>query len=184
VRGYLDGVERLSVADAASLVARSNSLRLGVDGAYQQFFDGLLDDLWIYSRALSPAEIRSVMATPLTFEICNGIDDDGDGEIDEGFVPGEATNLVFTSPVHLAWTAPAGALSHSIYRGTRTNGEPWAFNQTCLASGLATPAADDSAVPSLGTAFFYLAAGRNGCGQGLIGRTSAGVARPNPAPCP
>jgi hypothetical protein len=184
VRGYLDGVESLSVADAASLVARSNSLRLGVDGAYQQFFDGLLDDLWIYSRALSPAEIRSVMATPLTFEICNGIDDDGDGEIDEGFVPDEATNLVFTSPVHLAWTAPAGALSHSLYRGTRTSGQPWAVNQTCLASGLAAPEADDAAVPSPGTSFFYLAAGRNACGQGLIGRTSAGAPRPNPAPCP
>jgi hypothetical protein len=54
----------------------------------------------------------------------------------------------------------------------------------CLAGGRATPEADDSAVPSPGASFFYLAAGRNGCGEGLIGHTSAGVPRPNPAPCP
>ena len=65
VHGYVDGVERLSSADAASLQPRGNSLRLGVDGAYQQFYDGALDDLRIYSRALTPAEIRSVMATPV-----------------------------------------------------------------------------------------------------------------------
>jgi len=65
VRGYLDGVERLSGADGASLEPRGNSLRLGVDGAYQQFFNGALDDLRIYSRALTAAEIRSAMATPV-----------------------------------------------------------------------------------------------------------------------
>jgi hypothetical protein len=65
VRGYLDGVERLSLADASSLVKRGNSLRLGVDGAYRQFLDGTVDDLRIYSRALTAAEIRSVMLTPV-----------------------------------------------------------------------------------------------------------------------
>jgi hypothetical protein len=65
VRGYLDGAERLSEPDESSLVPRGHSLRLGVDGAYQQFFNGSLDDLRIYSRALSPAEIRSVMQTPV-----------------------------------------------------------------------------------------------------------------------
>jgi hypothetical protein len=65
VRGYLDGVERLSSADAASLTARGHSLRLGVDGAYQQFYDGALDDLRIYDRALTAVEIQSVMETPV-----------------------------------------------------------------------------------------------------------------------
>jgi hypothetical protein len=65
VKGYLDGAERLSEADESSLVPRGHSLRFGVDGAYQQFFNGSLDDLRIYSRALTPAEIRSVMQTPV-----------------------------------------------------------------------------------------------------------------------
>jgi hypothetical protein len=65
VRGYLDGVERLVQADASSLQRRGNSLRLGVDGAYQQFFKGSLDDLRIYNRALTPAEVQGVMQTPV-----------------------------------------------------------------------------------------------------------------------
>ena len=65
VRGYVDGVERLAASTAASLTPRGNSLRLGVDGAYQQFFDGALDDLRIYNRALTAAEVRSAMAAPV-----------------------------------------------------------------------------------------------------------------------
>jgi hypothetical protein len=65
VKGYVDGVERLRETDPSSLTPRGQSLRLGVDGAYGQFFDGSLDDLRIYSRALTDAEIRSVMETPV-----------------------------------------------------------------------------------------------------------------------
>jgi concanavalin A-like lectin/glucanase superfamily protein/flagellar hook capping protein FlgD len=65
VKGYIDGVERLSVTDPSGLQPRGHSLRLGVDGAYQQFFNGALDDLRLYSRALTPAEIQSVMQTPV-----------------------------------------------------------------------------------------------------------------------
>jgi hypothetical protein len=65
VKGYLDGVELLSATDVSSLQPRGNSLRLGVDGAYHQFFNGKLDDLRIYSRALTAAEVRSTMQTPV-----------------------------------------------------------------------------------------------------------------------
>jgi len=65
VKGYVDGVERLSVADAGGVQPRGNSLRLGVDGAYQQFFNGAIDDLRIYGRALTAAEVRSAMQTPV-----------------------------------------------------------------------------------------------------------------------
>jgi hypothetical protein len=65
VKGYLNGVQELSAGDVASLQARGNSLRLGVDGTYQQFFDGSLDDLRIYSRALTASEVQSAMQTPV-----------------------------------------------------------------------------------------------------------------------
>lgn len=65
VKGYLNGVAAISSTDVSSLVQRGNSLRLGVDGAYQQFFKGSIDDLRIYSRALTLSEIQSVMQTPV-----------------------------------------------------------------------------------------------------------------------
>jgi hypothetical protein len=65
VRGYLNGVEAVSAAATASLSPRGNSLRMGIDGAHAQFFKGALDDLRIYSRALTVAEVASAMQTPV-----------------------------------------------------------------------------------------------------------------------
>jgi hypothetical protein len=65
VKGYVNGAERLSAPDVSSLQPRGNSLRLGVDGAYQQFYNGTLDDLRIYSRALTQAEVQSTMQNPV-----------------------------------------------------------------------------------------------------------------------
>jgi len=68
VKGYLDGAAELSFADGAGIQTRGNSLRLGVDGAYQQFFNGSIDDLRIYGRALQAAEVRSVMQTAVSLQ--------------------------------------------------------------------------------------------------------------------
>ncbi len=65
VRGYLDGVRQFSTADTESIQARGNDLRLGVDGAYQQAYKGQLDEVRIYNRALSAAEIQAAMITPV-----------------------------------------------------------------------------------------------------------------------
>ncbi len=63
VKGYLDGIEALSVATAATLVPRGNNLLLGCDGAHAQFFNGALDDVRIHGRALTPDEITGAMQT-------------------------------------------------------------------------------------------------------------------------
>lgn len=65
VRGYLDGTLRFAEPDAGSIAARGNTLRFGVDGGFQQFFNGALDDLRIYTRALTPTELVSAMQTPV-----------------------------------------------------------------------------------------------------------------------
>jgi hypothetical protein len=45
--------------------ARGTVLRMGVDGALQQGYRGLLDDLRIYNRALAQPEIQQDMAQPV-----------------------------------------------------------------------------------------------------------------------
>ncbi|MCC7173981.1 MAG: IPT/TIG domain-containing protein, partial [Bryobacterales bacterium] len=65
VRGYLNGVQRFSTPETESLTVRGTNLLLGVDGQLQQPFKGRLDDLRIYSRALSAAEIQADMNTPV-----------------------------------------------------------------------------------------------------------------------
>jgi len=65
VKGYVDGVQKLSVPETRSIQARGNELRLGVDGAFGQAFKGQLDEVRIYNRALSASEILLDMNHPI-----------------------------------------------------------------------------------------------------------------------
>jgi hypothetical protein len=104
--------------------------------------------------------------------------------VDEGLFPAEGTDLVFSDPTTISWSADPAALSYSLYRGTIVDGVPWAYDHTCFASGLGSPASGDPSDPPDGTAYYYLAAGHNACGEGPLGNASDGTPRPNPASCP
>jgi glucose/arabinose dehydrogenase len=58
---YLNGVLMGTSAVNASITARGNALRIGADANTQQFFKGLIDDLRIYNRALTAAEVQGDM---------------------------------------------------------------------------------------------------------------------------
>ena len=108
VRGYLDGVEMLSTPDMSSIEQRHNSLRLGVDGAYQQFFNGMLDDLRIYGRALTQSEVVSAMQTPV------GSGESADVRIGAGEPPQDLTLAAdapnpFRLSTRISFTLPAEA---------------------------------------------------------------------------
>jgi hypothetical protein len=117
-------------------------------------------------------------------EICDGIDNDCNGQVDEGTQPSEATNLLFSNPTTLSWTAAAGAAAQNLYRGSFDRSSPWSYNEVCLQSGLASPTAADATLPPIGTVFVYYAGGQNACGAGSIGIDSAGLSRPAPPACP
>jgi hypothetical protein len=117
-------------------------------------------------------------------EVCDGIDNDCNGLVDDGTQPGEATDLLFSNPTTLSWTAAPGAASQSLYRGSFNESSPWTYNEVCLESDLASPTAVDAALPPIGTAFVYYAGGQNACGAGSIGKDSAGRSRPAPPACP
>ncbi len=62
--------------------------------------------------------------------------------------PSGLTPTVSTSGIGLSWTAPAGAVTYNVYRGTTTGGE------TLLVSGIATTTYSDAAVTA-GTTYYY-----------------------------
>jgi hypothetical protein len=72
VKGYVDGVLRLSMLDAGRLQSRGNPLRLGLDAAGQQPFTGSLDDLRVYSRALAADEIQAVRVATVGNDTVSG----------------------------------------------------------------------------------------------------------------
>jgi hypothetical protein len=66
VKGYLDGVLKIQGPASTGIQARGVDLRVGVDGTYHQGFNGKLDDLRIYNRALTQAEVQQDMGQPVT----------------------------------------------------------------------------------------------------------------------
>jgi len=63
VKGYLGGVLKVSSSISSSIQPRGTDLLIGVDGAIHQGYGGLLDDVRIYNRALTQAQIQADMGT-------------------------------------------------------------------------------------------------------------------------
>jgi fibronectin type 3 domain-containing protein len=65
LRFYVNGALVATRAVAGSMSASTGVLRIGGNATWGEWFGGLLDDLRIYNRALSQAEIQSDQATPV-----------------------------------------------------------------------------------------------------------------------
>src|SRR5207249_8778711 len=64
VKAYLDGVEASAVHGPAPTI-RSNNIKIGTSGyAVNNFFNGIIDEVLIYNRALSAAEIAALAPPP------------------------------------------------------------------------------------------------------------------------
>ena len=72
VRGYENGIEVCSLAFSATLLADDTGIVIGgqdntADQTVNQFFTGLVDDMAIFSRAMSTGEIAEIAAgKPIT----------------------------------------------------------------------------------------------------------------------
>jgi hypothetical protein len=63
---YVNGTQVASRAIAGSIQASANPLHIGGNAVWGEYFAGLIDEVRIYNRALSVAEIQSDMNTPIT----------------------------------------------------------------------------------------------------------------------
>jgi len=102
-RIYVDG-EKVGENSSTPFLGNSGDTVIGSWNS-QQYFDGMIDDVQIYSRALSDVEIQKIM---------EGL---GDKSIAASPVPeDEATDVV--RDVVLGWTAGEFAATHDVYFGT------------------------------------------------------------------
>lgn len=65
IRLYANGILIISKPETGVIQPNANPLRMGGNYPYGQFFQGLIDEVRIYNRALSVSEIQADMATPL-----------------------------------------------------------------------------------------------------------------------
>jgi len=138
VRLYVNGVQVSSHAQTGAIATSTNPLQIGGDSLYGQYFAGRIDEVRVYNRALSVAEIQTDMNTPLII---------APPDTEPPSAPG---NLVATalgvSQVHLSWTASTdnvGVTGYLVERqdpgnqsfvqvGTSTD---TSYNDTGLAAG-------------------------------------------------
>jgi Concanavalin A-like lectin/glucanases superfamily/Bacterial Ig domain len=117
VRLYVNGVERASAAAAGTIAISASPLRIGGNAVWNEWFGGRIDDLRIYDRALSAAEIQGDMTTPVG----------GTATPPDTTPPTAPADLTVTSATRTAvttrWTASADAESAVTYHLFR-NGQP------------------------------------------------------------
>ena len=63
---YVNGAQVGSSAQTGSIATSTNPLQIGGDATYGQYFQGMIDEVRIYSRALAQTEIQTDMNTPVT----------------------------------------------------------------------------------------------------------------------
>ncbi len=65
LRLYVNGTQVASAARSGTLAASTNSLQIGGDSIFGQYFKGLIDEVRIYNIALTPTQIQTDMATAI-----------------------------------------------------------------------------------------------------------------------
>jgi Concanavalin A-like lectin/glucanases superfamily len=64
-RLYINGVLVATKAQTGTIAAGNQPLRIGGNNVSGEFFQGLIDEVRVYNRALSAAEITTDMTTPI-----------------------------------------------------------------------------------------------------------------------
>ena len=65
LRFYVNGVQVASRAQTGTLTASANPLQFGGDSLYGDYFQGMIDEVRVYNRALNLAELQTDMNTSI-----------------------------------------------------------------------------------------------------------------------
>src|SRR5258706_318946 len=116
VRLYVNGAQVASQAQTTPLATTTEALQIGGDSYPNEFFAGRIDEVRIYNRALTQAEIQSDMATPVG----------GTPPPPDTTAPSAPTGLGATAAsatqVNLSWTASTDNVGVAGYRVERCQG--------------------------------------------------------------
>ena len=109
IRLYVNGTEVASAPQAGSAPASTGALRLGGNGVWGEHFAGVLDDVRVYNRALSPAEVTADRDTPVS------------SDTTPPSAPASLTATGGLGAVSLSWPAATddvGVTAYDVHRGT------------------------------------------------------------------
>jgi hydrogenase maturation factor HypE len=65
LRIFVNGVQVGALAQTGNMLVSARTLRIGGNSVWGEYFNGVIDDVRVYNRALSAAEIQTDMNTPV-----------------------------------------------------------------------------------------------------------------------
>ena len=147
LRLYINGAQTSSQARTGSITTSTNPLQIGGDSIYGQYFSGSIDDVRVYNRPLSAAEIQTDMSTPV-----------GVGGTTDTQPPTAPSSLAATAQsstqVNLNWTAATDNIGVTGYRIERCAGSGCSnFAEISAPAGTGTTFSDTGL--TAGTAYTY-----------------------------
>ncbi len=130
LRLFVNGTQVATKAATGAMPATANPLRIGGNTLWGEYFAGLIDEVRVYNRALSAAEIQSDMNA--------AIGAPAPTDTTPPSAPGNLTATGALGKVTLAWDASTdnvGVSGYEVYRSTTAGFTPSAANR------IATPSA-------------------------------------------
>jgi glucose/arabinose dehydrogenase/PKD repeat protein len=136
---FVNGGQVASLATTGSITASTGALKIGGNAIWGEWFDGLIDEVRIYNRALAESEIQSDMNAPVTVDTA---------------APSAPTNLRVVgsteNSVSLAWDASTddvGVARYDLYRNSSPAGS--ATGTTATVGSLTCGTSHDFAVEAV-----------------------------------
>ena len=135
-----------------SIGVTANPLRIGGNLSWGEYFAGLIDDVRVFNRALTPAELTTIMNTP--------VGPPPPADTTPPSAPGAFTATGGLGQVALSWTAATddvGVVGYDLHRSTTAGFSPSPANRIAQPTG--TSYTDAGLTPAL---YYYLLVARDG----------------------
>jgi hypothetical protein len=142
----------------------------GDPGAVGTSCDGTIPAGYVANHADCSDTSSSI--NPGALELCNAVDDDCDGAIDNAALPGPVGSLALRGDARMVeWAPVAAARTYDVVFGDlgllrSSGGNFTTATLGCVTTGMASTSVDFAAVPAPGQAFWVLVRGDNCAGNG------------------
>jgi fibronectin type 3 domain-containing protein len=126
-RLFVNGTQVSSLAVAGTITTSTSPLKIGGNSIWSEWFNGLIDEVRVYNRALSAAEIQADMNTSIS-----------PSDTQPPSAPGTLTATGTLTTAQLSWGAATdnvGVVRYNVHRSTTPNFTPTAANRIAQPTG-------------------------------------------------
>ena len=145
-RLFVNGTQVSSLASAGSITTSTSPVRIGGNSIWGEYFDGLIDEVRIYNRALTAGEVQTDMNSSISSP-----------DAVPPSAPGTLSATGGLGQIGLSWGAATdnvGVSKYDVFRSTASGFTPSAANRVAQPAGTTY---SDTGLPA-GTYFYRVAA--------------------------